>query len=146
MPSRHAIAAAGLATCCCALVPPAPAAHRRVTARRADELPEVAPGEVDWDAEFKRLKRGEVGNTAKLNEVANDVERTGRVAKQKASTAARSVTQGARRAAKSVPKGPSLSNDAKIWFAVIAALAFLPALINALSVPVQASGAGGVYV
>ena len=68
------------------------------------------------------------------------------MAKQKASTAARSVQQGARRAAKSVPKGPSLSNDAKFWFAVIAALAFLPALINALSVPVQASGAGGVYV
>lgn len=35
-----------------------------------DSLPEVAPGEIDWDDEFKKLKRGEVANSAKINEVA----------------------------------------------------------------------------
>ena len=113
--------------------------------RAGDELPEVSPGEVDWDEEFKRLKRGEVGKAAKLNEVGLEVERTGRVAKRKASDAARSVQRGAARAANSMPRAPALSKDAVFWFAVIAALAFLPTLISVLSGPV-ASGPGGVYV
>merc|ERR1719324_1085198 len=122
-----------------------PAAPRRpVTLRKADELPEGSPGEVDWDEEFKRLKRGETGKAAKLNEVGLEVERTGRVAKRKATDAARSVQRGAARAANSMPRAPSLSKDAVFWFAVIAALAFLPTLISVLSGPVQAGG--GVYV
>ena len=72
-------------------------------------------------------------------------ERTGRVAKRKATDAARSVQRGAARAANSMPRAPSLSKDAVFWFAVIAALAFLPTLISVLSGPV-ASGPGGVYV
>ena len=96
------------------------------------------------DEEFKRLKRGETGKAAKLNEVGLEVERTGRVAKRKATDAARSVQQGARRAANSMPRAPSLSKDAVFWFAVIAALAFLPTLISVLSGPVQTGG--GVYV
>ena len=43
-----------------------------------------------------------------------------------------------------MPRAPSLSKDAVFWFAVIAALAFLPTLISVLSGPVQAGG--GVYV
>ena len=100
---------------------------------------------MDWDEEFKRLKRGETGKAAKLNEVGLEVERTGRVAKRKATDAARSVQRGAARAANSMPRAPSLSKDAVFWFAVIAALAFLPTLISVLSGPV-ASGPGGVYV
>ena len=65
--------------------------------------------------------------------------------KRKASDAARSGQRGAQRAANSMPRAPSLSKDAVFWFAVIAALAFLPTLISVLSGPVQAGG-GGVYV
>ena len=144
MPSRHAIAAAALVAAAVAFVQPAPP-RRAIILRKADELPEVSPGEVDWDEEFKRLKRGETGKAAKLNEVGLEVERTGRVAKRKATDAARSVQRGAARAANSMPRAPSLSKDAVFWFAVIAALAFLPTLISVLSGPVQASG-GGVYV
>ena len=78
-------------------------------------------------------------------QVGLEVERTGRVAKRKATDAARSVQRGAARAANSMPRAPSLSKDAVFWFAVIAALAFLPTLISVLSGPV-ASGPGGVYV
>ena len=53
MPSRHAIAAATLVAAAVAFVQPA-APRRAVTLRKADELPEVSPGEVDWDEEFKR--------------------------------------------------------------------------------------------
>ena len=124
MPSRHAIAAATLVATAVAFVQPAAPRHL-IKLRAGDELPEVSPGEVDWDEEFKRLKRGEVGKAAKLNEVGLEVERTGRVAKRKASDAARSVQRGAARAANSMPRAPSLSKDAVFWFAVIAALAFL---------------------
>ena len=144
MPARHAIAAAKLVATAVAFVQPAAPRHL-IKLRAGDELPEVSPGEVDWDEEFKRLKRGEVGKAAKLNEVGLEVERTGRVAKRKASDAARSVQRGAARAANSMPRAPSLSKDAVFWFAVIAALAFLPTLISVLSGPVQAGG-GGVYV
>ena len=141
---REGLAAATLVATAVAFVQPAAPRHL-IKLRAGDELPEVSPGEVDWDEEFKRLKRGEVGKAAKLNEVGLEVERTGRVAKRKASDAARSVQRGAARAANSMPRAPSLSKDAVFWFAVIAALAFLPTLISVLSGPV-ASGPGGVYV
>ena len=125
MPSRHAIAAATLVAAAVAFVQPA-APRRAVTLRKADELPEVSPGEVDWDEEFKRLKRGETGKAAKLNEVGLEVERTGRVAKRKATDAARSVW----RVRRELRAAPSLSKDAVFWFAVIAALAFLPTRVS----------------
>ena len=79
---RHAVAALTLGALSHAFLQPH-TLRRAVTLRKADELPEVSPGEVDWDEEFKRLKRGETGKAAKLNEVGLEVERTGRVAKQK---------------------------------------------------------------
>ena len=39
-----------------------------------------------------------------------------------------------------MPRAPSLSKDAVFWFAVIAALAFLPTLISVLSGPWPRSG------
>ena len=143
MPSRHAVAVLTLGALAHAFLQPA-APRPLIKLRAGDELPEISPGEVDWDEEFKRLKRGETGKAAKLNEVGLEVERTGRVAKRKATDAARSVQRGAARAANSMPRAPSLSKDAVFWFAVIAALAFLPTLISVLSGPVQAGG--GVYV
>ena len=104
----------------------------------------MSPGEVDWDEEFKRLKRGETGKAAKLNEVGLEVERTGAGRERKATDAARSVQRGAARAANSMPRAPSLSKDAVFWFGVIAALAFLPTLISVLSGPVQAGGGGAL--
>ena len=57
-----------------AFQPPRPAASSLKSSLRASsddsDLPEVAPGEIDWDNEFKRLKRGEIDTTtAKRNEV-----------------------------------------------------------------------------
>ena len=53
MPARHAVAAAALVATAVAFVQPA-GPRRAITLRQADELPEVSPGEVDWDEEFKR--------------------------------------------------------------------------------------------
>ena len=56
-----------------AFQPPRPAASLKSSLRASSDdsdLPEVAPGEIDWDNEFKRLKRGEIDTTtAKRNEV-----------------------------------------------------------------------------
>ena len=38
--------------------------HATTALRLGDDLPEVEPGAIDWDDEFKKLKRGEIDTGA----------------------------------------------------------------------------------
>ena len=77
---------------------------------------------------------------AKRNELALEVERTGRVTRRKVRDASASLSSSMPR----VPKAPSLSKDATFWFAVIAGLALFPAIVNVLFAP--DAPPSGVYV
>mmetsp|Transcript_23388 Transcript_23388/g.70076 ORF Transcript_23388/g.70076 Transcript_23388/m.70076 type:complete len:145 (-) Transcript_23388:38-472(-) len=99
-----------------------------------DPLPEVTPGEIDWDSEFSKLQKGEYDAAkARRNDAALDVQRAGRRAKRSVEGAVASAQSTASRAARSVPKAPRLSSDQTFWFGVLAAVALFPVLVSTFS-------------
>mmetsp|Transcript_25872 Transcript_25872/g.84792 ORF Transcript_25872/g.84792 Transcript_25872/m.84792 type:complete len:146 (+) Transcript_25872:67-504(+) len=107
--------------------------HATTALRLGDDLPEVEPGAIDWDDEFKKLKRGEIDTgAARRNEAVLDVERAGRVARQNVRQTTQKVTSTARSAARSAPKMPAVSSDAKFWFGVLVALSVFPIIVSSL--------------
>ena len=110
---------------------------------KKDDLPEVAPGEIDWDDEFKKLNRGETSVPGKINELGLDVERAGRLARQKVAETSTSVGRAARDAKRNVPR---VSGDATFWFAVIAAISVFPLLVGVFAGPPDVGAGGNVFV
>lgn len=118
--------------------------HRRAKdTRQDDDLPDVAPGEIDWDDEFKKLNRGETAVSGKINEIGLDVERAGRLARQSARKTTDSVGRAARDAKRAAPR---LGGDATFWFAVIAAISVFPLIVGLFAGPPDVGGGGNVFV
>eukprot|EP00634_Sargassococcus_sp_CCMP2135_P009406 CAMPEP_0198643888 /NCGR_PEP_ID=MMETSP1467-20131203/216_1 /TAXON_ID=1462469 /ORGANISM="unid. sp., Strain CCMP2135" /LENGTH=167 /DNA_ID=CAMNT_0044379313 /DNA_START=59 /DNA_END=562 /DNA_ORIENTATION=+ len=115
--------------------------------RRDDPLPEIKPGEIDWDEEWQKVRRGEQDNIVRpkgldKSPLEREIDRTKRAARRTFEDTKYKFRANSRDAQRSFQQ-----QDPKFYLSLIALVAFLPAILLVLFSDTGGTGLGsGSYI
>ena len=104
----------------------------RNTQRSDDQLPEVEPGQIDWDSEWSKVVRGDQDHVERPKEAQYGIMRLKRRAMESTQQVIESTKAQAKRVNQNV-KGQAFTQDTTFYMGCLAAVAFLPAIIIGLT-------------